>query len=211
MPSRQELCIKNLFNVADCKMHWQKNGDYLCVKVDRYSKAKKIDEKDQFKYSVSKDQFNAVYEIDQFKYSLSEDQFIDKYSVSKDQFICCEHSEKSQNVELQSVFFLHVTFWFFFLQGLYYNFELFRIREKQIPVDKVEVKGKLIYYPRRFILLFFLLKLFLCESSWLSFCRKCDCICLGACWQSICIYTWRIPQDFSFILPDQTRESGNYQ
>lgn len=68
MPSRQELCIKNLFNVADCKMHWQKNGDYLCVKVDRYSKAKKIDEKDQFKYSVSKDQF------------------IDKYSVSKDQF-----------------------------------------------------------------------------------------------------------------------------
>lgn len=117
---------------------------------------------------------------------------------------------KSQNVELQSVFFLHVTFWFF-LQGLYYNFELFRIREKQIPVDKVEVKGKLIYYPRRFILLFFLLKLFLCESSWLSFCRKCDCICLGACWQSICIYTWRIPQDFSFILPDQTRESGNYQ
>lgn len=55
MPSRQELCIKNLFNVADCKMHWQKNGDYLCVKVDRYSKAKKIDEKDQFKYSVSKD------------------------------------------------------------------------------------------------------------------------------------------------------------
>lgn len=63
MPSRQELCIKNLFNVADCKMHWQKNGDYLCVKVDRYSKAKKIDEKDQFKYSVSKDQFNAVYKM----------------------------------------------------------------------------------------------------------------------------------------------------
>ncbi|XP_062602695.1 eukaryotic translation initiation factor 3 subunit B-like [Saccostrea cucullata] len=81
MPSRQELCIKNLFNVADCKMHWQKNGDYLCVKVDRYSKAKKIDEKDQFKYS-----------------------------------------------------------------GLYYNFELFRIREKQIPVDKVEVKENVIAF-----------------------------------------------------------------
>lgn len=30
---------------------------------------------------------------------------------------------------------------FSLLQGLYYNFELFRIREKQIPVDKVEVKG----------------------------------------------------------------------
>jgi translation initiation factor 3 subunit B len=25
--------VKNLFNVADCKMHWQKTGDYLCVKV----------------------------------------------------------------------------------------------------------------------------------------------------------------------------------
>lgn len=51
IPSRRELCVKNLFNVADCKMHWQKNGDYLCVKVDRYSKMKK--EKDNVKYSVS--------------------------------------------------------------------------------------------------------------------------------------------------------------
>lgn len=34
----------------------------------------------------------------------------------------------------------------YFLQGLYYNFELFRIREKQIPVDKVEVKGKFIFF-----------------------------------------------------------------
>ncbi|KAK3091595.1 hypothetical protein FSP39_021018 [Pinctada imbricata] len=75
IPSRNEICVKNLFNVADCKMHWQKNGDYLCVKVDRYSKAKKVEEKDQYKYS-----------------------------------------------------------------GMYYNFELFRIREKQIPVDKVECK-----------------------------------------------------------------------
>lgn len=52
VPSRNELCVRNLFNVADAKMHWQKSGDHLCVKVDRYSKAKK-DEKDQFKYSVS--------------------------------------------------------------------------------------------------------------------------------------------------------------
>jgi hypothetical protein len=28
---------------------------------------------------------------------------------------------------------------------MYYNFELFRIREKQIPVDKVEVKGKICF------------------------------------------------------------------
>ena len=35
LPSRNEVRVKNLFNVADCKMHWQKTGDYLCVKVDR--------------------------------------------------------------------------------------------------------------------------------------------------------------------------------
>ena len=29
----------------------------------------------------------------------------------------------------------------YLFQGIYYNFELFRIREKQIPVDKVECKG----------------------------------------------------------------------
>lgn len=75
MPTRKELCIRNLFSVADCRMHWQKNGDYLCVKVDRYSKSKKVEETGQMKYS-----------------------------------------------------------------GIYYNFELFRIREKQIPVDKVECK-----------------------------------------------------------------------
>lgn len=48
--SRQEIRANNLFNVADCKIHWQKNGDYLCVKVDRYAKAKK--EKTEIKYSV---------------------------------------------------------------------------------------------------------------------------------------------------------------
>ncbi|XP_076459430.1 eukaryotic translation initiation factor 3 subunit B-like [Babylonia areolata] len=81
IPSRRELCVRNLFNVADCKMHWQKNGDHLCVKVDRYSKAKKVEEKDQYKYS-----------------------------------------------------------------GIYINFELFRIREKQIPVDKVEIKEQVLAF-----------------------------------------------------------------
>lgn len=51
IPSRTELRAKNLFNVADCMMHWQKSGGYLCVKVDRYTKAKK--EKNEWKYSVS--------------------------------------------------------------------------------------------------------------------------------------------------------------
>jgi len=72
IPSRNEVRVKNLFNVADCKMHWQKTGDYLCVKVDRYSKLRK--EKDN------------------------------KYA------------------------------------GLYFNFEVFHMREKQIPVDSVEIK-----------------------------------------------------------------------
>lgn len=38
-----------MFNVAECKMHWQKSGDYLCVKVARYTKAKR--EKNEIKYS----------------------------------------------------------------------------------------------------------------------------------------------------------------
>lgn len=49
LPNRNEIRKKNLFNVADCKIHWQKSGDYLCVKVDRYSKSRK--EKNDVKYS----------------------------------------------------------------------------------------------------------------------------------------------------------------
>lgn len=65
MPSRKEVRVKNLFNVSDCKMYWQKNGDYLCVKVERLTKSKK---------------------------------------------------------------------------GLFYNLELFRMNEKEIPVDTLEIK-----------------------------------------------------------------------
>jgi translation initiation factor 3 subunit B len=74
IPSRNEVRVKNLFNVADCKMHWQKAGDYLCVKVDRYSKIIRKD-REEMKYA-----------------------------------------------------------------GMYVNFELFHMREKQIPVDSVEIK-----------------------------------------------------------------------
>ncbi|XP_069695662.1 eukaryotic translation initiation factor 3 subunit B [Periplaneta americana] len=74
IPSRNEIRAKNLFNVADCKMHWQKSGDYLCVNVNRYSKIIRK-EKNEVKYS-----------------------------------------------------------------GMYYNFEIFHMREKQIPVDSVEIK-----------------------------------------------------------------------
>jgi len=65
LPSRREIRVKNLFNVHDCKMHWQKNGDFLCVKVERHTKSKK---------------------------------------------------------------------------GFYYNLELFRMREKNIPIDTLEIK-----------------------------------------------------------------------
>jgi translation initiation factor 3 subunit B len=37
----KEKRTKNLFNVTDCKMHWQNKGEYLCVKVDRHQKKKK--------------------------------------------------------------------------------------------------------------------------------------------------------------------------
>ncbi|KAG9017120.1 Translation initiation factor 3 subunit b [Tulasnella sp. 427] len=40
-PSRNVLRTKNLFNVADAKLYWQNQGDYLCVKVDHYTKTKK--------------------------------------------------------------------------------------------------------------------------------------------------------------------------
>lgn len=42
MPSRQEIRVRNLFNVVDCKLHWQRNGDYLCVKVDRTPKGTQV-------------------------------------------------------------------------------------------------------------------------------------------------------------------------
>jgi len=69
MPSRREIRVKNLFNVQECKMYWQKQGDYLCVKVIRHTKSKK---------------------------------------------------------------------------GIYFNLELFRMKEKNIPVDTLEIKESVI-------------------------------------------------------------------
>merc|ERR1719187_2633631 len=73
IPSRKELRVKNLFNVADCKMHWQKSGDYLCVMVNRYKK------------------------------------------------ILTDNADRKY-------------------AGLYYNFEVFHMLEKQIPVDTVKIE-----------------------------------------------------------------------
>jgi len=41
IPSRQELRQKNLFSVADVQMYWQSSGQYLAVKVERFTKTKK--------------------------------------------------------------------------------------------------------------------------------------------------------------------------
>lgn len=41
VPSRHEIRQKNLFNVTECHIHWQSEGDYLCVKVLRHTKSKK--------------------------------------------------------------------------------------------------------------------------------------------------------------------------
>ncbi|THH20860.1 hypothetical protein EW146_g583 [Bondarzewia mesenterica] len=40
-PSRTIMRQKNLFNVTECKLYWQNQGDFLCVKVDRHTKTKK--------------------------------------------------------------------------------------------------------------------------------------------------------------------------
>lgn len=41
IPSRQVIRTVNLFQVSDCKMHWQDEGNLLCVKVDRHTKSGK--------------------------------------------------------------------------------------------------------------------------------------------------------------------------
>ncbi|GFY90394.1 eukaryotic translation initiation factor 3B-2 [Actinidia rufa] len=41
IPGKEEMRQKNLFSVSDCQMYWQSNGDYLAVKVDRYTKTKR--------------------------------------------------------------------------------------------------------------------------------------------------------------------------
>ncbi|KAF9499756.1 translation initiation factor eIF-3b [Pleurotus eryngii] len=40
-PSRTILRQKNLFNVTECKLYWQNQGEFFCVKVDRHTKTKK--------------------------------------------------------------------------------------------------------------------------------------------------------------------------
>lgn len=41
LPDRTEVRQKNLFSVSDVKIFWHPQGDYLAVKVDRFTKTKK--------------------------------------------------------------------------------------------------------------------------------------------------------------------------
>jgi len=41
LPGRREVRQKQLFNVCDAKLYWHPQGEYLCVKVDRFTKTKK--------------------------------------------------------------------------------------------------------------------------------------------------------------------------
>lgn len=41
IPSKEIVRTRNLFNVTDAKLHWQSQGGYVCIKVDRHSKSKK--------------------------------------------------------------------------------------------------------------------------------------------------------------------------
>ncbi|CAN6622878.1 eukaryotic translation initiation factor 3 subunit B [Trichomonascus vanleenenianus] len=41
IPSKEVIRSVNLFNVSGCRIHWQNDGKFLCVKVDRHTKTKK--------------------------------------------------------------------------------------------------------------------------------------------------------------------------
>lgn len=41
VPTKKVLRTINLFQVSDCKLHWQDKAEYLAVKVDRHTKSKK--------------------------------------------------------------------------------------------------------------------------------------------------------------------------
>ncbi|KAJ4728759.1 Eukaryotic translation initiation factor 3 subunit B [Melia azedarach] len=41
LPDKQELRQKSFLNVSDCRMYWQSNGEYLAIKVERYTKTRK--------------------------------------------------------------------------------------------------------------------------------------------------------------------------
>ncbi|KAG1712168.1 Eukaryotic translation initiation factor 3 subunit B [Nymphon striatum] len=135
IPSRKELRSNNLFNVADCKMHWQKSGNYLCVKVDRYSKysksKKEKSEKPEVKYTVRAAIVDShdVTEAQSFtKMAL----FHIDLSSDEDTFHNYASREGIQPHRFKPK-----------RKGMYSKFEVFHVKEKQIPVDGIEVKDSI--------------------------------------------------------------------
>uniref|UniRef100_A0A3Q0KGE3 Eukaryotic translation initiation factor 3 subunit B n=1 Tax=Schistosoma mansoni TaxID=6183 RepID=A0A3Q0KGE3_SCHMA len=72
VPSRQELCTKNLFSVAEISLLWHEQGDFLAVQVLRCAK-KKLDGEKQVKYVGTYTNFEIVrlreklYPVDQLE------------------------------------------------------------------------------------------------------------------------------------------------
>ena len=70
-------------------MHWQKTGDYLCVKVDRYSKLRK--EKEETKYAGLYCNFEVFHMREkQIPVSFENNFVISKYPTSCPNFILVE-------------------------------------------------------------------------------------------------------------------------
>ncbi|CAH8872057.1 unnamed protein product [Trichobilharzia szidati] len=76
VPSRQEICTKNLFSVAEISLLWQEQGDFLAVQVLRCAK-KKLDGEKQVKYVGTYTNFEIVrlreklYPVDQLEVKAS--------------------------------------------------------------------------------------------------------------------------------------------
>ncbi|KRY61507.1 Eukaryotic translation initiation factor 3 subunit B, partial [Trichinella britovi] len=51
LPEKLDIRSKNMFNMAEATIYWQKCGDNLCFKVDRYAK-KKEEKCGEIKYSI---------------------------------------------------------------------------------------------------------------------------------------------------------------
>lgn len=71
-------------------------------------------------------------------------------------------------------------------QGVVTNFEIFRMREKQVPVDVVEMKGKMYLYKHRNELQVILIsteRKLICFPSCCFPYRKHHSVCMGAQWQ----------------------------
>lgn len=129
VPSRFLLRSKNLFNVESCRIHWQSEGDYVAVTVDRHVKGKsaiftsvELFRMRQKNIPVDVVEFGEQYVLSGFYWQTGGDKFI-----------------AQQNVEFKSIMTLftvnHVE------NGLEVVRELKREERKQITTLKWSPKG----------------------------------------------------------------------